>query len=129
MSFRKSGKWATLVMHVNGTLSVADSVASCVMPFDGYIERVALCVQENGSGSAANEAMVANGSNNLWAANALQLAHDATNGSTTTITRSDLNSSGTALFAEAAVFDLDIDEVAGSGSPANATVTIHVVGN
>jgi len=129
MSYNKSGRWATLVMHVNGTLTVADSVSSCVMPFDGYIERVSLCVQENGSGSAANEAMVANGSNNLWAANTLQLAHDATNGSTVSIVRSNLNSSGTALFSEAAVFDLDIDEVAGSGSPANATVTIHVVGN
>tara|TARA_Y100000034_G_C6665427_1_gene291891 strand:- start:166 stop:555 length:390 start_codon:yes stop_codon:yes gene_type:complete len=129
MSYRNTGKWATLVMHVDGTLSAGDSQAACVMPFDGYIERVTLCVQENGSGSAANEAMVANGSNDLWAADTLQLAHDATNGSTATITRSDMNSNGTALFSEAAVFDLDIDEVAGAGSPANMTVTIHVVGN
>ena len=129
MSYRNTGKWATLIMHVNGTLGTGDSQAACVMPFDGYVERVTLCVQENGTTSGANEVMVANGANNLWAANALQLAHDATNGSTTTITRSDLNSSGTALFSEADVFDLDVDEVAGGGSPANATVTIHVVGN
>ena len=38
MSYNHSGKWASLVMTVDGTLAVADSQASVKMPFDGYIE-------------------------------------------------------------------------------------------
>ena len=82
-----------------------------------------------GSGSAATEVMLANGSNDLWAANTLQQAHDATDGATSVIGRSDFNSSGTALFSEGAQLDLDIDEVAGTAGTGPLTVHVIVVGN
>jgi|TARA_R110000824_G_scaffold388570_1_gene584194 hypothetical protein len=129
MSYNHSGKWASLVMTVDGTLAVADSQASVKMPFDGYIESVQMCVKSLGSGSAATEVMLANGSNDLWAANTLQQAHDATDGATSVIGRSDFNSSGTALFSEGAQLDLDIDEVAGTAGTGPLTVHVIVVGN
>ena len=129
MSYNSSGRWASLVMTVDGTLATGDNQASVKMPFDGYIEAVDMCVKNLGSGSAATEVMIANGSNNLWAANTLQQAHDATDGATTRIVRSNLNSSGTALFSEGDQLDLDIDEVAGTAGTGPLTVHVHVVGN
>ena len=129
MSYRGTGRWASLVMTVDGTLATGDSQASIKMPFDGYIEAVDMCVKTLGSSSGATEVMLANGSNNLWAANTLQQAHDATDGATTRIGRSSFNSSGTALFSEGDQIDLDVDEVAGSAGTGPLTVHVHVVGN
>ena len=129
MTYRKTGKWATLVMHVDGTLSAGDSQAACVMPFDGYIESVQMTLTATGGSSGATEVMIANGSNHLWAANTLQIAYSASDGSSAVIGRSDMNSSGTALFSEGAQLDLDVDEVSGTASTAPLTVTIVVVGN
>ena len=71
----------------------------------------------------------ANGSNNLWAADALQILYSASDGSSAVIGRSSLNSSGTALFSEGAQFDLDVDEVPGTASTGPLVVQIFVVGN
>ena len=129
MSYRHTGKWCALVMTVDGTLATGDRQASVKMPFDGYIESVQLCVKSLGSGAGSSEVMLANGSNNLWAANTLEQAHGATDGATSVIGRSDFNSSGTALFSEGAQLDLDIDEVAGSAGTGPLTVHVIVVGN
>jgi hypothetical protein len=134
MTYRKTGKWATLTMTCIGTqgaqaLATGDTWQSCRMPFDGYIESVQMCVTMTGGSSGATEVMIANGANNLWAANTLQIAYSASDGSSAVIGRSDMNSNGTALFSEGDQFDLDVDEVPGTASTAPLTVTIHVVGN
>jgi hypothetical protein len=133
MSYHSSSKWASLHMSCIGTqaaqnLGTGDTWSSCVMPFDGYIESVQMSVTSTGSGSGNTEVMIANGSNNLWAADALQIAYSASDGSTATIGRSSLNSSGTALFSEGAQFDLDVDEVPSTPSKGPLTVRIFVVG-
>ena len=134
MSFRHTGKWATLTMTCIGTtgahaLATGDTWQSCRMPFDGYIESVQMTLTATGGSSGATEVMIASGSNNLWAANTLQIAYSASDGSSAVIGRSDMNSSGTALFSEGAQLDLDVDEVPGTASTAPLTVTIVVVGN
>jgi hypothetical protein len=134
MSYNKSGRWATLSMACIGTtgahaLATGDTWQSCRMPFDGYIESVQMTVTSTGGSSGATEVMIANGSNNLWAADTLQILYSASDGSSAVIGRSSFNSSGTALFSEGAQFDLDVDEVPGTASTAPLTVTIVVVGN
>ena len=134
MSYNHSGKWATLSMIAIGTqaaqaLATGDTWQSCRMPFDGYIESVQMTVTSTGGSSGATEVMIANGSNNLWAADALQILYSASDGSSAVIGRSSLNSSGTALFSEGAQFDLDVDEVPGTASTGPLVVQIFVVGN
>ena len=134
MSYNKSGKWATLSMIAIGTqaaqaLATGDTWQSCRMPFDGYIESVQMTLTATGGSSGATEVMIANGSNNLWAADTLQILYSASDGSSAVIGRSDFNSDGTALFSEGAQFDLDVDEVPGTASTGPLIVQIVVVGN
>lgn len=129
MSYNKSGKWTSLVAHVDGGLTAAagTNIASVVVPFDGYIERVTMSVQEGGASSGNNEVMLVEDSSDLFAADTLQTAYSA-NGTSESIVRSDLNAKGAGLFDEGDVIYVQLDEGAG-GSPANLTVTIHMVGN
>ncbi len=134
MSYNKSGRWATLVAHVDGGLTVADgtTVGTIVMPFDCYIERVTMSVQEGGATSGANEVMLVDPEgNDMWAANTLESTYSA-NGTAVSITRSSLNTYGDNLFDEGDAITLEIHDGSGGsgagGSPANLTVTVHVVG-
>jgi hypothetical protein len=134
MSYNHSGKWATLSMIAIGTqaaqaLATGDTWQSCRMPFDGYIESVQMTLTATGGSSGATEVMIANGSNNLWAADTLQILYSASDGSSAVIGRDDFNSDGTALFSEGAQFDLDVDEVPGTASTGPLIVQIVVVGN